>query len=76
MVFSAAGKDAAAALQSFHRAVTRLTPREKADAARAAEKAAKPVHGWTPPGTPQMIGGVSASPGLAIGTVHVLASAN
>jgi phosphocarrier protein FPr len=47
VVFSAAGKDAAAALQSFHRAVTRLTPREKADAARAAEKAAKPVHGWT-----------------------------
>jgi phosphoenolpyruvate-protein phosphotransferase len=75
VVFSAAGKDAAAALQSFHRAVTRLTPREKADAARAAEKAAKPVHGWTPPGMPQMIGGVSASPGLAIGTVHVLASA-
>ncbi|HWU03423.1 MAG TPA: HPr family phosphocarrier protein, partial [Novosphingobium sp.] len=75
VVFSAAGKDAAAALQAFHRAVTRLTPREKADAARAAEKAAKPVHGWTPPGAPQMIGGVSASPGLAIGAVHVLAPA-
>jgi phosphocarrier protein FPr len=43
VVLSAAGRDAAAALQGFHRAVTRLTPREKADAARAAEKAAKPV---------------------------------
>ena len=75
VVLSAAGRDARAALQAFHGAVTRLTPREQADAARAAEKAAKPVHGWTPPGTPQMIGGVSASPGLAIGTVHVLAAA-
>mgnify|MGYP003365246008 CR=1 FL=1 len=75
VVLSAAGRDAAAALQGFHRAVTRLTPREKADAARAAEKAAKPVQGWTPPGALQMIAGVSASPGLAIGAVHVLASA-
>jgi len=75
VVLSAAGRDARAALQSFHGVVTRLTSREQADAARAAEKAAKPVHGWTPPGTPQMIGGVSASPGLAIGTVHVLAAA-
>ena len=75
VVLSAAGRDARAALQAFHGAVTRLTPREQADAARAAEKAAKPVHGWTPPGAPQMIGGVSASPGLAIGTVHVLAAA-
>jgi phosphocarrier protein FPr len=75
VVLSAAGRDAVAALQGFHRAVTRLTPREKADAARAAEKAAKPVQGWTPPGALQMIAGVSASPGLAIGAVHVLASA-
>jgi phosphocarrier protein FPr len=75
VTLSASGKDAAAALKTFHGVVTRLTSREKSDAARAAEKAAKPVHGWTPPGTPQMIGGVSASPGLAIGTVHVLAAA-
>ena len=75
VTLSAGGKDAKAALQAFHGVVTRLTPREKADAARAAEKAAKPVHGWTPVGQPQLIGGVSASPGLAIGTVHVLASA-
>jgi phosphocarrier protein FPr len=48
VVFSAAGR-MPRALQGFHRAVTRLTPREKADAARAAEKAAKPVQGWSPP---------------------------
>ena len=81
VTLSAGGRDAKPALQAFHAAITRLTPREKADAARAAEKAAKPVHGWTPPGNPQMIGpqmisGVSASPGLAIGTVHVLAAAD
>ena len=75
VTLSAAGKDAKAALAAFHGVVTGLTAREKADAERAAEKAAKPVHGWTPVGAPQMIGGVSASPGLAIGTVHVLASA-
>lgn len=74
VVLSAGARDGKAALAAFHAAVTRLTAREKADAARAAEKAAKPVHGWTPPGHLQMIGGVSASPGLAIGTVHVLAA--
>jgi phosphocarrier protein FPr len=80
VVLSAGGKGARVALQAFHATVTRLTSREKADAARAAEKAAQNtaglVHGWAPPGTPQMIGGVAASPGLAIGRVHVLASAD
>ena len=75
VMISAAGKDARTALDSFHGAITRLTAREKADAARAARKAVAPVHGWKPAGTPAMIAGVPASPGLAIGKVHVLAAA-
>lgn len=75
VTLSAAGANAAAGLKAFHGIVTRLTEREKTDAARAAEKAAKPVNGWTPIGNPPMISGVSASPGLAIGAVHVLAPA-
>ena len=62
-------------LDQFMRTVTSLTVREKADAARAAEKAKAPVRGWKPAGNPAMIAGVAASPGLAIGPVHILASA-
>ncbi|AXJ95097.1 MULTISPECIES: phosphoenolpyruvate--protein phosphotransferase [unclassified Sphingomonas] len=77
ITISASGPGARGALDSFHGTITRLTPREKAEAARAAQKAAAavPVQGWKPVGTPAMIAGVAASPGLAIGTVHVLASA-
>ena len=76
ITISASGAGARAALDSFHGTIARLTTREKADAARAAEKAAAvPVQGWKPLGTPAMIAGVAASPGLAIGKVHVLASA-
>ncbi|WP_375194303.1 phosphoenolpyruvate--protein phosphotransferase [Sphingobium sp.] len=63
------------ALDQFMRTVTSLTAREKADAARAAEKAKAPVRGWKPIGNPVMIAGAAASPGLAIGPVHVLAAA-
>lgn len=72
---SASGEGAGLALDAFMQIITRLTAREKADAARAAEKAKAPVRGWKPVGNPAMIAGVSASPGLAIGKVHVLASA-
>ncbi len=77
VTLSASGPGARAALDSFHGTITRLTGREQAEAARAAQKAAAavPVQGWKPVGTPAMIAGVAASPGLAIGTVHVLASA-
>lgn len=77
ITISASGPGARGALDSFHGTITRLTPREKAEAARAAQKAAAavPVQGWKPVGTLAMIAGVAASPGLAIGTVHVLASA-
>ncbi|WP_150291948.1 phosphoenolpyruvate--protein phosphotransferase [Sphingobium estronivorans] len=67
--------DARPALNQFMRTVTGLTAREKADAARAAEKAKAPVRGWKPVGNPAMIAGAAASPGLAIGPVHVLAAA-
>jgi len=77
ITISASGPGARGALDSFRDAITRLTSREKAEAARAAQKAAAavPVQGWKPVGTPAMIAGVAASPGLAIGQVHVLASA-
>ncbi|MDG6095437.1 phosphoenolpyruvate--protein phosphotransferase [Acetobacter sp. AN02] len=79
VVISAAGDGARAALEQFLNTVRGLTVREKADAARAAEKAkaaaaAAPVNGWKPAGSPVMIAGVAASPGLAIGKVHLLAS--
>ena len=74
LTISASGEGAKAALDQFLQAVTRLSAREKADAARAAEKAKAPVRGWKPDGDTQMIAGVAASPGLAIGKVHVLAA--
>ncbi|GBQ30319.1 phosphoenolpyruvate--protein phosphotransferase [Gluconacetobacter sacchari] len=79
IVISAGGANARAALDRFHGVVTRLTAQEKADAARAAEKAAAaakagPLKGWTPVGTPRLVTGVAASPGLAIGRIHILAA--
>ena len=80
VVFSAEGADARAALDRFVGAVKRLTGREREDAARAAQKAQAPVRGWKPvkspeQGGPEMIAGVAASPGLAIGQVHIHAAA-
>ena len=77
VVISGSGDGARHALDQFLRTVTGLTVREKADAERAAEKAraAVPVRGWKPASDAAMIAGVAASPGLAIGTVHVLAAA-
>jgi phosphocarrier protein FPr len=69
---SADGADAAAALTRFRAVIAGLSAREKADAQKAAAKAAQPVRGWVPPGSPQVIPGIGASPGLAIGRVHVV----
>ena len=74
VTLSAEGAGARAALDSFAAVVRRLTAREKEDAARAAEKAAAPIRGWKPVGEARMIAGVAASPGLAIGKVHVLSA--
>ncbi|NKI98689.1 phosphocarrier protein FPr [Novosphingobium sp. SG707] len=67
--------DHAEALDTFVKAIRRLTAREKEDAARAAAKASAPVRGWKPSGEAKAIAGVAASPGLAIGRVHILAPA-
>ncbi|WP_157218207.1 phosphoenolpyruvate--protein phosphotransferase [Flavisphingomonas formosensis] len=74
VTLSAAGQGAAEALRAFLAVIAGLSGREKADAARAAEKVRSGGPGWQPAGTPTMIAGVAASPGLAIGRVHLLAA--
>ncbi|EKN00720.1 MULTISPECIES: phosphoenolpyruvate--protein phosphotransferase [unclassified Acidocella] len=70
---SAEGEGAEAALAALRAKITGLTAQEVADAAAAAAKqAAAPVRGWTPPGNPLTISAIAASPGLAIGRLHVL----
>ncbi|MDF0488524.1 phosphoenolpyruvate--protein phosphotransferase [Sphingomonas sp. H39-1-10] len=73
VTISADGPDARAALDAFLAVVRRLTAREKEDAARAAAKASVAVRGWQPVTALKAIVGVAASPGLAVGKVHVLA---
>jgi phosphocarrier protein FPr len=69
---SAEGEDAAAALARFRSKITSISGQEKADAAKAAERAAAPVKGWNPPDSPEQITGIAASPGIAIGELHVI----
>ena len=78
VTISAEGDDEAGALAKICAAVTSLSAGEKAAAQRAAEAAARataPVAGWNPEGAPKIVPGIGASPGIAIGPVHVLASA-
>jgi phosphocarrier protein FPr len=72
VTISADGENAAAGLARFRKTIAALTAQEKADAAAAAEKAAAPVKGWNPPGAPRIIAGIGASPGLAIGPLHII----
>jgi phosphocarrier protein FPr len=73
VTISADGEDAAAALARIRARIAGLTAQEVADAAKAASRRqAAPVRGWTPPGTPRAIEGIAASPGIAIGPLHVL----
>lgn len=78
VTISAEGDDEAGALAKVCAAVTSLTAAEKASA-RAAEdaaaKAAGPVAGWNPSDAPRTIAGIGASPGISIGPIHVLATA-
>jgi phosphocarrier protein FPr len=70
LIVSAEGEGATEALAEMTAAIVRLTPQEIADAAKAA--AAKAVApGWTPPAPLPSIPGISASPGIAIGRIHV-----
>ena len=70
VVVSAEGEGATEALARMKTAIAGLTIQEKADAAKAAAKAAVP--GWTPPSPLPSIPGLSASPGLAVGRLHVV----
>ncbi|KOX48358.1 PTS fructose transporter subunit IIA [Streptomyces purpurogeneiscleroticus] len=79
VTISAEGDDEAGALARICAAVTGLSAGEKAAAQRAAEAAAKaagPVAGWNPANAPRILAGIGASPGLSIGPIHVLASAD
>jgi phosphocarrier protein FPr len=76
ITISSDGEDAKAALARFRAVITGLSAQEKADAAKAVARATVPVRGWTPPGAPRTISGIGASPGMAIGLVHLLASAD
>ncbi|SFH03456.1 phosphoenolpyruvate--protein phosphotransferase [Methylobacterium gossipiicola] len=78
VTISAEGDDEAGALARICAAVTSLSAGEKAAAKAAAEAAAKataPVAGWNPADAPRVIPAIGASPGIAIGPIHVLASA-
>ncbi|MEE7456135.1 phosphoenolpyruvate--protein phosphotransferase [Methylorubrum populi] len=78
VTISAEGDDEAGALAKICAAVTSLSAGEKAAAQRAADAAAKaaaPVAGWNPADAPRVMAGIGASPGIAIGPVHVLAAA-
>ena len=69
---SAEGEGASEALTQIKAAIIGLTLQEKADAAKAAARAGSAGPGWTPPAPMPSIPGISASPGLAIGRVHVV----
>ncbi|MBH1663679.1 phosphoenolpyruvate--protein phosphotransferase [Stenotrophomonas maltophilia] len=71
---SAEGADAPALLAALRRVMEGVVAQEKADAERAAQRKAAPVAGWNPPEAQAAIVGIGASPGLAIGRIHVLAS--
>ncbi len=73
---SADGEGAEEALARFRQVLDSLTAQERADAERAAIPAASSAGAWTPPGTPAVVAGMPASPGLAVGRLHVLAPAD
>jgi phosphocarrier protein FPr len=69
---SAEGPDATTGLAAMKAAIAGLTAQEQADAAKAAERAAAPVAGWTPPKAMPVVVGLAAAPGLVTGRIHVL----
>ncbi|WP_439548023.1 phosphoenolpyruvate--protein phosphotransferase [Falsiroseomonas sp.] len=74
VTISAEGRDAAAALARFRATITGLSAQEKADAATAARRATTTVRGFEPTGRVITLAGIGASPGLAIGRIHLLAA--
>lgn len=77
ITISADGDNPAAALAKFRTRIAALTAQEISDAEKAAARIAAPVQGWNPPEPgAAIIAGIAASPGIAIGRVHVLSSSN
>lgn len=74
VTISAEGADAAKILQGLRQKITGLSAQEKADAAQAAARAAAPVRGWNFSAPLTTIAGIAASPGIAIGRIHILTS--
>jgi len=73
VVISADGNDASAALARLRSVIEDLSAQERWEAEQA-QRAAVPVVSWTPPQAAVTLSGIGASPGLAIGVVHRLAS--
>jgi len=77
LVFSASGADAQAKLDSFMQVVKSLSAQEKETVRKEQAEAAEAVaNSWTPPSKTAPIVGVKASPGLAIGIIHQILSAD
>ncbi|MGX9961714.1 phosphoenolpyruvate--protein phosphotransferase [Roseomonas sp. F4] len=72
IVVSAEGREAGVALSRMRAAITGLSAQEKADAALAARRVAPAGRGWEPAAGTVTLPGIGASPGLAIGRLHVL----
>ncbi|WP_197337580.1 phosphoenolpyruvate--protein phosphotransferase [Ralstonia solanacearum] len=74
LTLSAEGPDARAALEALQHTIRNLTAQERAQAARdtQAARTRQAARGWQPAADLPTIGGIGASPGLAIGTVHVM----
>ena len=72
IVISASGEKAKTAVRRMKEVMTGLSAQEKEDFERAARKAAEavsPRNAWVPPSGKPALKGVSASPGLATGTI-------
>ncbi len=74
LTLSAEGPDARAALEALQHTIRNLTAQEHAQAARdtQAARTRQVARGWQPAADLPAIGGIGASPGLAIGTIHVM----
>ena len=71
---SAEGPDAGAALDALLLTIRGLTAQERVQAARGTQAARtrQTAHGWQADAALPAIGGIAASPGLAIGPIHML----
>jgi len=73
LVVSASGPQRDAALSALRDVMVRVSAQEQADAAAAKLKASQAKqHGFTPHNAKLSVGGISASPGLAIGVTQTL----